>query len=694
MKKINIFYTSLFFVFIFFIFRNWFLAPEIIGGDWPYFYNETLKDYSFFFSSWNPLQSNGFGGMSPMYSLGVFHGFTIFLSQTFHLSWPFTYKFSWFGLFIGLSVFSSMYLLKVALPRVKFWQQIFASMIFSTNTYILMAVSGGQMGVALAYSVAPLVLTTFIKLINLTNSLSFNSKFVIQNSKFSIIAGLVLGLQVMFDSRIAYLTMIVVCIYIIFITSFIEFSAKKIFSFFLSIIFFGFGLPVAIAALLHATWILPILFHQSNPIPQGLTNVDGFRFLSFADFSHAFSLLHPNWPENVFGKTYFLKPEFLLLPIMAYSSLLFIRSILQLKPQSAKNALTVEQHISRTIIFFVLLGLLGTFLVKGASIPFGEANRWLFVHVPGMNFFRDPTKFYLLVILSYSMLIPFSLWKTIEIISRKIRATYYIIPVAFLAFWLFLIHPAIFGKLQGTFQKNKVPKEYILLKDYLYKQPAFFRTLWFPRQQRFTFFSNTHPSVEAVPLFNVTNSAQAIAKLKEKSQEYLSELSIKYVVVPYDSLGEIFIDDRKYDQKQYEETIAGLKKITWLKKIDGFGRIAVFEVSSPKNHIWLTRSGNISYYMASPVRYFATVSIPASQKLIFSEKHNPYWVAKVDDKIIFSEKTQNSLNSFALQKGKYNFEIIFLQDKFYSYGRAISLFTLLITLFFVLKYRKNAINHN
>ena len=37
---------------------------------------------------------------------------------------------------------------------------------------------------------------------------------------------------------------------------------------------------------------------------------------------HALSLLHPNWPENLFGKVYFLQPEFLILPILAFSAFL------------------------------------------------------------------------------------------------------------------------------------------------------------------------------------------------------------------------------------------------------------------------------------------------------------------------------------------------------------------------------------
>ncbi|MDO8660239.1 MAG: hypothetical protein Q7K54_06650, partial [Candidatus Parcubacteria bacterium] len=281
MKKLNIFYTFLFFGFIFFTFRNWFLTPQIIGGDWPYFFEETFKNYSFYFSSWNPFDGNGFGGMSPFYSLGIFHGFTVFLSQTFYISWAFIYKFSWFGLFLGLSIFSSIYLLRLVLPKITFWQQIFAAMIFTTNTYVLMMVSGGQMGVALAYSLAPLVLARFIKIIHnssFPSILSSGPKDIIHDS---VIAGLVLALQVMFDPRIVYLTMLAVSIYCVSCIRYYV-SKRNILNTLYSI-FYTLVIPIGITILLHAVWILPFLFLRSSSIPEGITSVEGFRFFSFAD---------------------------------------------------------------------------------------------------------------------------------------------------------------------------------------------------------------------------------------------------------------------------------------------------------------------------------------------------------------------------------------------------------------------------
>ncbi|MBI2430651.1 MAG: hypothetical protein HYV39_01400 [Candidatus Levybacteria bacterium] len=660
MKFTHVFFTTILICIVGAVFGRWFLNQEIIGGDWPYYFDEMLKEFVFFPLSWNPGNGNGLGDIDPLYFLNIFSNFTIVLSTYSGLPWIVVYKIFWFGLFIALSILSSIALLKSTLSNVKYWQLVIGGVIFTSNTYILMIVGGGQMGVALAYSIAPLVLARFIKIIH-------NSSFVVSHS---FIAGLVLAVQVMFDLRIAYITMLAVCMYYVLGTKYYALAKKSI----------RIAIPVGIAILLHAAWILPIFFLQSNPTPQGITNVDGFRFFSFADFSHTFSLLHPNWPENIFGKVYFMRPEFLFLPILAYTCLLFLK-----KPN---------------IIFFALLALLGSFLAKGVNPPFGEINQWLFMHIPGMNFFRDPTKFYLLVSLSYSVLIPFSLLQISRIVSsikyqvlgKKINPnnTYYIIPIIFLVIWLFLIRPAILGQLGGTFQKHKVPNEYFLLKDFLHNQPDFFRTLWIPRGLRFNYFSNIHLVVASEQLFGTRDITKVFEKLHStETKIYLQALGIKYIIVPFDPMGEIFVKNRKYDEKQYKDTIERLETIPWLRRLHSFGRIAVFEVPHSKDRFWLIKNGNVSYTMINPAYYDVTVSIAEPQSLIFSENYHPSWIAMSDSKTFVSKKTTFGLNSFSLPKrGNYSVKITFAQQKYYKYGQMISMVTLISVFLAIIVFQK------
>jgi len=671
MKKNRLWLLFLFLIgFILTVYRNWFLSPNIIGGDWPYFFNETLKQFTFFPPAWSLMHGNGLGAPITTYFIDQYLYFTVYLSVgILHVPWAIGYKLFWFGFFIVLSISSSIYLLKTIFSQAKFWQMGIAALIFTTNTYILMVVGGGQMGVALAYSVVPFVLARFIKLID---------HIAVSNKDFqsALIAGLVLAIQVMFDPRIAYVTMISVALYSMF--NITKNMVKN-----LNLILFVFIIPAIIAILLNTTWILPILISKQSSfsdLGSAYTGVEIVKFLSFASFSQSLSLLHPNWPENIFGKIYFMKPEFILLPIIAFSSLLF--------------------KFSRKILFFALLGIVGAFLAKGASDPFGGAYLWLFSYFPGFIVFRDSTKFYLLTALSYSILVPYSLLAISNKVSNikhktlNMHNAYYIIPVTFLVVWAFLIHPAILGQLGGTFKKNDVPKEYVELKDFLYKQPEFFRTLWIPRQQRFAFASNTHPAIEVMPLFAATNSAEIIAGLqKSESQRLLKELSVKYVIIPYDSIGEIFLKDRKYDEKQRTDLEKQLDNITWLRKIKT-GKITIYETQSHSDHFWLEGKGKVTYKMLSSTVYDLDIEISQPTKLVFSENFNNYWTANVGNSNILS-KDYKGLNSFDLNKiGHSKIRVFFSQEKEYIFGRAITLITIFILTILLIRKRRNFIPGN
>ncbi len=682
MKLVHIFFTTTLIYIIAAVFRRWFLNEEIIGGDWQYIFSEMLKEFYFFPLSWDPTKGNGLGNISPIYPLSIYNNFTTFIAEYLNLPWIIVYKIFWFGLFIALSILSSLALLRRVLSNIKYWQLVIGVIVFTCNSYILMITGGGQMGVALAYSVAPIVLAIFIKLIDL-------AYFSHSTIKFSLIAGLVLALQVMFDTRITYVTMLAVGMYFLLGATNYLLTLKSIRNM-LYVIVPTVVAPIGIAILIHASWIFPLFIFRQNPLAdlgQSYTSSGIVQFLSFAHFSNALALLHPNWPENIFGKVYFMRPEFLFLPILAYSSLLFFKKS------------------NKIIVFFVFLGLLGSFLAKGTNEPFGEAYIWLFEHVPGFVMFRDPTKWYLMIALSYSVLIPFSIGQIYTWFSSHTKFSIFNIQFSnksqyinfqnvfflfALFFLLFLIHPAIFGNLGGTFQKHEVPKEYVVLKDFLHNKSEFFRTLWIPSGVRFNYFSNTHLIVVPELLFGTKNISVITKKLHSvETKMYLQNIGIKYIIVPFDPMGEIFVKSRKYDEKQYEDTIKHLESISWLKRLHNLGRIAIFEIPNPKDRFWLTKNGKISYTMISPVDYDLTFSIIEPQNLIFSENYHPSWIATSDSKTFISEKTTFGLNSFYLPKsGNYSIKISFAQQKYYTYGQIISVFTLIIGVLAIIVLQK------
>ena len=401
MSKKRKFYSSppSFFPFLVFlilwVFKSWFSFQPVTARDWVYFYPQNLKELPKTPRLWDNQSWGGMGRVNFYHWSLVCFWWPVKFLAFLGFPWPIIEKIIFFWPYLLLTVFSSAFLFKTLFPQNKLW--LVSSFLYLFNTFSLIITSGGQMGFALAYAIAPLTLALFI---NFLTSLKINR---LGNT---ILGGVVLGIQVMFDPRVAYITMMGVGTYL-FINLL---TSSKING---SLFYFLLSLFVALG--LNLFWLLPVFLTRGPVLPETYGEAGWVKFLSFARFSDALSLLHPFWPENIFGKTYFFRPEYLLIPILAYSSLLFLRN-----PKQTRNNLTIQQLNHATILFFALLALLGAFLAKGSNPPFGEVYIWLFKNLPGFNMFRDPVKFYVLIALSYSVLIPYSVGRIAQWFSREI----------------------------------------------------------------------------------------------------------------------------------------------------------------------------------------------------------------------------------------------------------------------------------
>ena len=177
------------------------------------------------------------------------------------------------------------------------------------------------MGIVLAYAVLPVVIGVFMEGIKDSNLAPLNLSSV----RRGLLMGLVLSVLVLFDQRIAYIAILTIGLYwLVFISA--HFHIKQV----ASSVFYTFILPFLTTLFLHTFWILPLIFSgkEANYISEQTPTVGEATFFSFATLSNSISLLHPNWPENIFGKVSFMQPEFLIIPIVAFSLLLFSRAYL------------------------------------------------------------------------------------------------------------------------------------------------------------------------------------------------------------------------------------------------------------------------------------------------------------------------------------------------------------------------------
>ncbi len=395
MKKIFAFSFVIFVLAVIFIFRNWLGGELLTGGDWTY-YSSTMVKNTTLLTSWDDRYSGVGNNKVIKLPLEVYFVGTMKLAQG--IDWKMYERIFWFFPFLVLSLTSAYLLTKKIVGNSSF--ALIGSFLYTTNTYALMLIGGGQNGVALAYSCLPFLVLTYLNL--LENSDSFFLSLLFTYS---------LSILILFDFRIVYVSLPILAI-ITFFYFLYYFPGNKLIKRF----FYTVGVPALFTLGLHAFWILPLLFSRGSAMSQFgevYTGVGAVKFFSFAFFENALGLLHPNWPENIFGKVNFMRPEFLVYPLLAFGSLLF------LKPYDSLRLLR-EKKERIYILCFVLVGLMGVFLAKGANDPFGGLYLWMFDHVPGFIMFRDPTKWYMLVAVSYIVLIPYSLNRIYEIIKVRV----------------------------------------------------------------------------------------------------------------------------------------------------------------------------------------------------------------------------------------------------------------------------------
>ena len=670
-----VFWLPILLLFIAAVFLNWFLSPFISAGDFSLIISDP-NNLSYLPYAWS---NSGLGsnGTYLLFSYPI-QLILILLIKLLEISPAIALKIVYFFPFILFSAISMFILSKRIIFKT---YALISAAIFLFNTYILMVVAGGQMGVALGYSITPLVIYSFL---NILDNRERIKNFILFSLMFSI--------QITFDLRIAYITL-----FGIFIHWFLEQIKNKDVLVSLKSFIFSFFLPGVLSFFLHFFWILPLLVSHQNPITQlgaAYSTTGAVEYFSFAKFENSVSLLHPNWPENIFGKIGFMPPEFLLLPVLAFSSLFFVSRVKDIR-------------LKTYVLFFALLGLIGAFLAKGANEPFGILYLWMFDHIPGFIMFRDPTKWYTLIAISYSILIPFTIYKIYDFIklkteNLKLKAGKQIpnlFIVLVLGYMLFLIRPAITGQLTGTFKPASVPGDYVKLESFLVSQDSFSRTLWVPTNQRFGFYSSVHPAVPAGDFFNIYDNTKLVQKIAS-SESLLQNSSIRYVVVPYDSQGEIFLSDRKYDSTLYLKTINDVAKISYLKRIMDFGKIAVFEVPNVKGHFYIEtqnlkpKTEKVEYHYISPVEYKIELqNAKKGELLVFSENFDKNWAAIAASSKLKVQSTEygGRFNSFVLPKnGTYSLDVYYSLQKYVEIGEIISIATLFLVLgYLVLMSRKS-----
>lgn len=409
--------------------------------------------------------------------------------------------------------------------------QLTGTLFFLVNTYLLLLIDGGQLNLAVAYTLLPVAFYLFID----KNLLGFTLAF--------------LAISI-FDIRFIYLLSFL-------LASWIVFHSKQIIAFskillITSLVFLAW----------HSYWLIPRLITQQSGLPELYTQVSQLDFLNFTSLGHAISFLQPHWPQNIFGQISPLRPEFFLFPLIAFISVFF-------KSNKQKTS------------FWIFTSLLLIFLVKGNLPPLPQIYSWLFTHIPGFFLFRDSTKFFSLLAIPYSVLIGLSVTK----ITSRIKY-FWVIPV------LVLMIPVLTFVTQnstGLFSFPRSLDKYLTLSKILSQDNTYGQVAWLPYFPPLGYTSISRPALDISVLSQKRPFMTGTVGTYEtnnfiREAKYTGDLfrvtGIKYLVY---SPPDIRRDPMKNDDLEYYSNfLKQLQEIPWLKQ-DISSPIPLFETAFPHN---------------------------------------------------------------------------------------------------------------
>lgn len=526
---------------IIFVFRVYFLPGHLAFGDAPFFYPENLNELFYQPLVWD-FRNDNFGGSQlkllwlyiPTFLIGLLNHYIggnhdIWIRVIFYFP---ALLFSIFGSWLYAGIFT----------RNQF-ARILAAYLYTFNTYILMVVDGGQIGISLAYGLFP-------------NVIYFLSRYFISGGlKNFLLASIFIFLLMNSDIRIFSLAAIFYLIQSLL--KWLLFRGK---------IELRILIPRTISILLmiifpNLFWIIPSLINISN---LGINHLASSLNENTAQVINGLLLFHPQFFLNEFGNVMVPPFYFGILPIIIFSGLIMVKTS---KITQRKN-----------YIVFLITFLIFVFFTKGKNDPFGGLYSWVLNNLYLGIAFRDSTKFFTPLILASSIILALVIEMIRDKFSTKTATFFVLLTYVYLSI---LIFPAFKGNLSGVLSLQKSDIEFQTIYQMLHQEDGFFRTLWFPERPPLGFSDWSHPAISA----NVLHQDYPFANMivgdydlfhflhSPLYPDWLRLLGIKYVFFPEDQRKKTWSDKEIFERGLFEEfvgSIPGFTKLTSSTKFPGF----------------------------------------------------------------------------------------------------------------------------
>jgi hypothetical protein len=373
-----------------------------------------------------------------------------------------------------------------------------AGVLFAVNPYALILFSGGELTVGMGYALLPFAALAALRL--------WSRRTVAAG----LLLGLVVGIEAWYDPRTAGLAIasMMVAGGAALVGS--RGGTRR------RMPWLGGASGILLFSALQGPWLLPALFAVRAQLPASYTTTAALRTFSLMSLADGLTLFHPFWPTMHFIALHSVPALWLIVPIGV--------------------ALALLRRPSDPLLHAgVALFLVSAALVSGANAPFGAVNSWLFLHVPGMDLFRDPSPYFgpialALVLVGASLgrrdgdpegLEPNLVAPPHGSGDPQVRApdasndarhhsakggsgtggTSFVAIVAFGAACMLMLSawPALSGTLRHALQPRTIPLRYRLLEHAVLAGPPG-AVLWIPAPSRFAPVSPAHPSISAIDL--------------------------------------------------------------------------------------------------------------------------------------------------------------------------------------------------
>lgn len=557
---------------------RWFSFSTLSNNDWQYISTGLISAWSDIqnIGVWKDINGVGKSDEQPYFAI-IRYAYSLF--SNFDKSYEIGLFFIYLLPIIVVPPIATFFLLKKI-----FQDDIYAflgGIVLSFNTYFLV-LQTAHLTIAIAYSILPLLLLFFVNIYQCNKN-----KIIVNSIVFSIIG----SMAIILEPRIFYIEILFFLPGLFFL--------KKYFKTYTLIAFF--------IAFLNIFWILPLLNMNMNEIGE-IVNRPLFGN-QFRSLFHAITSMSPSWSWEE-PTAFILQPiqfQFWILPIIAFSGLLFLRK--------------QDKYIRGVILFIYVIALSGIFLSKQTHLPFSDAYLWLYNNFPGFKLYRESSKFFLLTTVSYSILIPFSIKTFIDFLRKKTiyaKQIKLLLVVLISIVYLLPSLTLVSGKIGTLFVARKLPEEYHKLNKLIEKDENYYRIIGVPITERWVSATSDHPKVSQINIKNTwyrtTKDEQIngvgqnaiMAILTKNYMPYIYNIiNSRYFFVPLYDIQNGNNPFEAYGEKNNPNIrqwyIDQLDQLDYLEKIDiDTGDIVVYEnkdykpyIRTPDNLIWFENTKNL-----------------------------------------------------------------------------------------------------